>query len=323
MKNKNTFDRRVVALLVAAASMFGCAGEKSPLPLVGTLERDRIEVIAEARERITEILVKEGDLVQSGQVLMRLDSARQQAAVRQANAVRENAEQRLAELLRGPREESIREAQARLKGAADNQRIQQREFERVTELVERQLTSDFALNVARNNLESADAQVQTLRAVLDALVVGTTAEEIGQAQAKLDEAEAALEAQEISLARLDIVAPGPGRIDAIPYKLGAQPPAGATVVVLLAGRSPYARVYVPEALRSRVVPGLRSSIVVDGEDQRFAGEVRYVASEAAFTPYFALTERDRGRLSFLAEITLTDEASQALPSGVIVEVDFP
>ena len=49
--------------------------------------------------------------------------------------------------------------------------------------------------------------------------------------------------------------------------------------------------------------------------------MRYVSSEAAFTPYYALTQEDRGRLSYLAEVTLTDELAAArLPSGVPVEV---
>ena len=42
---------------------------------------------------------------------------------------------------------------------------------------------------------------------------------------------------------------------------------------------------------------------------------------AAFTPYFALTERDRGRLSYLAKIDIT-ENRERLPDGVPVEVEF-
>ncbi|GAG92015.1 unnamed protein product, partial [marine sediment metagenome] len=40
-----------------------------------------------------------------------------------------------------------------------------------------------------------------------------------------------------------------------------------------------------------------------------------------FTPYFALTEHDRSRLSYLAEVDVPDASS--LPSGVPLEVDFP
>jgi len=49
--------------------------------------------------------------------------------------------------------------------------------------------------------------------------------------------------------------------------------------------------------------------------------VRWIANEAAFTPYYALTEHDRSRLSYLAEIDVVEEQGR-LPDGVPVEVDF-
>ena len=49
--------------------------------------------------------------------------------------------------------------------------------------------------------------------------------------------------------------------------------------------------------------------------------MRWVSADASFTPYFALTEHDRSRLSYLAEVDVPDAAE--LPSGVPLEVDFP
>ena len=94
-------------------------------------------------------------------------------------------------------------------------------------------------------------------------------------------------------------------------------------MTMLAEQAPYARVYVPEILHARIHPGLDAQVRVDGIDGEFRAQVRYVSAEAAFTPYYALTERDRGRLSFLTEVTLLDESASALPSGVSVEVEFP
>jgi HlyD family secretion protein len=59
---------------------------------------------------------------------------------------------------------------------------------------------------------------------------------------------------------------------------------------------------------------------VDGLAQPLNGTLRFVAGEASFTPYFALTQRDRSRLAFLAEIDLPDPAARDLPAGVPVEV---
>jgi HlyD family secretion protein len=80
-------------------------------------------------------------------------------------------------------------------------------------------------------------------------------------------------------------------------------------------------VYVPEQLRVHVKVGMAAKIHVDGLDTAIDGRVRWVASEAAFTPYFSLTERDRGHLSYLAKVDIAEERER-LPDGVPVEVDF-
>ena len=55
---------------------------------------------------------------------------------------------------------------------------------------------------------------------------------------------------------------------------------------------------------------------IDGSDRDWKAEVRYVSSEAAFTPYYALNERERGRLTYLAEIVLTEpDAASCRPAS--------
>ncbi|MBT8075709.1 MAG: hypothetical protein KJN61_04505, partial [Gammaproteobacteria bacterium] len=83
----------------------------------------------------------------------------------------------------------------------------------------------------------------------------------------------------------------------------------------------YARIYVPETLRSSVQPGRKLDVRIDGQERVFEGTVRWVSADASFTPYFALTEHDRSRLSYLAEVDVPGASS--LPSGVPLEVDFP
>jgi len=94
------------------------------------------------------------------------------------------------------------------------------------------------------------------------------------------------------------------------------------MVIMLGGEQPYARVYIPESVRVRVVPGTPVTIRIDGKNDAVKGTVRWVASEPAFTPYFALTEHDRGRLSFVAKIDL-DYSGTRLPDGVPVQVILP
>ena len=64
-----------------------------------------------------EVLVAEGDLVQTGQVLVRLNATQQAAAVAQAEAQVARAEARLAELQAGARDQEMASAQAALDAA--------------------------------------------------------------------------------------------------------------------------------------------------------------------------------------------------------------
>jgi HlyD family secretion protein len=94
------------------------------------------------------------------------------------------------------------------------------------------------------------------------------------------------------------------------------------LIVMLADGTPYARVYVPEPLRTKFLPGTRIHVRVDGRDAELNGVVRFVSAEAAFTPYYALTQEDRSRLSYLAEIDLEESAAAEVPTGMPVQVQL-
>jgi HlyD family secretion protein len=111
-------------------------------------------------------------------------------------------------------------------------------------------------------------------------------------------------------------------LDELPFELGERPPAGKVIAVLLAGQAPYARVYVPEPLRARLKTGSRARIQVDGIASPFDGQIRYISADASFTPFNSLTERDRSRLSYLAEVELSGGGVDVLPGGLPVQVSF-
>ena len=314
---------RMTGLLLIGALLAGCEPAPSPLPIVGTLERDRLELVADARERILEVHVVEGQVVQGGDVLMRLDQSLYEFDLLQARANWDRAEQRLAELIRGPRTEQIETARAELDALENTLETERLEYNRIRALVEERVFTEARLDRADGAVKVAQSNVRASEARLAELLEGTTLEELGQARASVAEAEAAYSRVQLLADRLVIRAPRAGRIDAMPYKLGERPPAGATVVVIMADGAPYARVYIPEPLRAAVAPGLEAAVVVDGLDGEFAGTVRWVSADASFTPYYSLTQRDRSRLSYVAEITLAGAAALDLPTGVPVQVDFP
>jgi HlyD family secretion protein len=312
----------LVACVALTASALSACSRSGNGTLVGTLERDRIEIVAEASEPIVSLEVREGDRVTSGQVLMKQDTDIASARYAQADAQVAEAKHRLEELQKGARSETISEARARLEAARATAERDVRELARAEELVKQRLISYSELDRIRAARETSAAAAREAEAALTELLNGTRIEQLDQAKAALAAAESARRQLEITDARLVVRATRNGVVDALPYKAGERPPRGATVAVLLADTPAFARVYVPEPLRARVTPRTRALVYVDGVENPLEGFVRWVASDAAFTPYFALTQRDRSRLAFLAEVEITDGRVGTLPSGVPVEVQL-
>jgi HlyD family secretion protein len=306
-------------ILFTLAGLCGCA--KKPPQALGTLEYDRITMPAPAAERIVAIDVREGEQVAAGQALMQLDPTHTQSELASAEAQARQQREVLAELENGPRNEDIDKARATLRAAQAQAREARAYYNRLLPLQGKSYVAAADLDRARAAAGDADGQVAAAQAALDELLHGTRPEQIAQAQAALASATAQASAQQVLLGKLSLVAPRAGRIDNIPYKLGDQAPVGTPVVILLAGAAPYARIYVPEQQRAGVHVGDAMQVFVAGRDKPYAGKVRMLRSEPAFTPYYALIGDDAARLSYLAEITLGPGAAD-LPAGLPVRVEL-
>jgi HlyD family secretion protein len=305
----------IVAMLALAA----CAGGE-PSEVLGTLERDRLELVAESNERLVELPVQEGDRVARGALLARQEAGTMEPRLAQGRATVAEAERRRDELVEGPRARELDEARAAYEGADSRLAIETSEHKRIEALVADQLVSASELDQARARRDDARAARDETRARLRLLQEGTRAEQLAQARAAVDRARAELAELEVVAERYAVRAPRPGLIEALPYEIGERPPVGAPIVVMLADGTPYARVHVPEPLRVAYAPGTTVQVRVDGVAEPLAGTVRYVSAQASFTPYNSLTQKDRSRLAYLAEITLDGEAAAKLPAGVPVQV---
>lgn len=307
--------------MACALTISACDSTSGDNRVVGELASDRIELTAEVAEPISEILVAEGESVTAGQVLMRQNAARATARLAESEAALGQVQARLDELVRGPRSEQISAARANVDGAGDELKFRRADYARVQEIFARNLASPELLDRARAALDAAGANNDLRRAQLQELLSGTTVEELAQAEQALKQAAARRDLLEVDLARHNIIAPVDGIVDSRLFELGERPAPGQAMLIMLPGEQPYARVYVPEHLRVQIRIGMPTVIYVDGLDKGIAGRVRWVASEAAFTPYYALTERDRGHLTFLAKVDVAEERER-LPDGVPVEVDL-
>lgn len=308
-------------ILLAALAISACESTDNTNRVVGELASDRIELTAKFAEIILDIPVAEGESVRVGQVLLRQDDARAKARLRDFEGGHLQAKARLDELVRGPRSEKISAARAMVEGATQDLEFRESELSRVKEIHARDLASAEALDTALAAFDAAQANLKFNLAQLEELLAGTTIEELTQAEQQVEQAAARVDAARIDVDNHQQISPVNGIVDSRLFEPGERPLAGQPMLVLLDGKQPHARVFIPEQIRVRIKPGTAAKIYVDGLDTPISAEVRWVSSDPAFTPYFALTERDRGRLSYMAKIDIT-ESRDRLPDGVPVEVEL-
>lgn len=289
--------------------------EDRPPTFLGSLEWDRIAVLAELREPVLRWAVAEGDRVGAGDVLLELDASRQDARIAELRGNLAQAEARLAELAHGARIETIDAARATLARARSAQSDAEIGYTRAEELLERGLTSQAVFDQSLAMRDVRRAETSAAEAELTELTSGTRPEQIDQGAAAVEAAKAALLEAELTRERLVVRAPRAGIVDALPFHPGDQPPLGAELVSLLVGDAPYARVFVPAPRRAIVKAGDVLEIHVEGVDRAFRGTVRSIRNEPNFTPYYALAGDDASRLVYQTEVVL-ETAAATLPAGL-------
>ena len=308
---------RVLASIVIALMLVGC-GDGDTQKALGTVERDRIVLKATANEIIIEQPVPEGTVVIAGTLLVQLDDRRQQAVVSGARAELARAEAQLEELRNGARPEDIAASSARVAGARAALVEARANYKRAMSLVEQKLAARAQLDTALAARDSAEANLESAEEELLRLTNGTRKEQLDQAAAAVQAAAAHLAVAKHNLRELSVVATRDAYLDSLPWHVGERVTTGATLALLLADAAPYARVYIPETWRTRLHIGDRRPVTVDGIATPLTGVLRWVASDPAFTPYYALNAGDRARLVYLAEFDLED--AEDLPTGMPAQV---
>lgn len=298
-----------------------CSDSPQNLAL-GTLERDRIAHTATANEVIVALPVPAGTQVSKGTVLVKLDSTLQQAEVDKADAEVARAEANLEKLRNGAREEEVAAASANVAGARASLVESRANYARILNLKNKKLISQSELDRALAVRDAAQASLQSAQEALLLLTNGTREEDLRAGEASLSSTKATLAIQTKRLADLTITATRDGILDNLPWNLGERVTLGSPVAIILAGKAPHARVYVPEPYRVKLKVGDSLVVHVDGIEQPITGTLSWIATEPAFTPYYALNQQERARLMYLAEVMLPESQSE-LPNGVPAQVELP
>lgn len=311
------FSASIRTLLVLLCFFVASCQQEADIAL-GTLERERIVLKANASEIILQEPIAEGSPVSAGTLLVQLDDRRQKAKLARSQAELAKADAFWEELRNGARAEDVDSARAKVSGAKANLVIAEKNYVRAHQLVEQKLASQIELDRAVAERDSAEAALESANKALLVLTNGTRPEELAQAEAAYNAAQAQLELEQLALEELSVRATRDGMLDSLPWNIGERVNVGTTVAVLLADKSPYARVYIPEPWRAKLKIGNAYNVQVDGVSGDLTGTLRWVANDPAFTPYYALNAEDRSRLVYLAEFDIKN--GDQLPTGVPVQV---
>jgi HlyD family secretion protein len=191
-------------------------------------------------------------------------------------------------------------------------------YKRAEQLLAQKLAAQATLDRALAGRDEAEANLESAREELLRLTNGTRPEQLAQGAAALQAAQAQLALEEHRLSELSVVATRDAYLDSLPWNVGERVLTGATLAIMLADDRPYARVYVPEPFRASLRVGDEREVRIDGVATSLTGRLRWIATDPAFTPYYALNATDRARLVYMAEFDL--DSSDELPTGVPAQV---
>lgn len=312
---------KLLSLICLFTLMCACT-DGGTYQAVGSLERDRIVLKATAAELITAIPLREGTWVKAGELLVQLDDTQAKNNLMRATATLASAQANQSKLQHGARTEDIAASRALVEQAKAQAADASATYHRIKLLAEQKMLGQAELDKATNARDGTDANLKRAMQNLLALTNGSRIEDLQLADAQVAEAQANLRIAQHQLEQLSIKATRDGLVDRLPKYLGERANINDPLAVILAGKSPYARVYIMEPARVHLRIGDSLKVHVDGYEKSFDGKLRWVSQDAAFTPYYALNSRDRALLTYLAEIDLPESASE-LPSGLPVQVDIP
>ncbi len=246
--------------------------------------RRKVDISSDISARVTELLVDEGEDVEEGQILLRLDPSRYEAAVNRSLA-------------------NLKQSQAQVAQSRANFVRVQREAERKESLWQRD-----SLLVSRQEVENAQTDLEVQTSLLDAAEFG-----VGQAQAALDEAED-------QLSKTVIKAPMSGRITRLNVEEGETVIVGTmnnpgSLVLTVSDLSVMEVVLeVDETDVPEISLGDSASVELDAfPELEFVGEVTEIGNSAIRPPSQSAGTGQTPTIDFEVVVTLWDPPAELRP----------
>ncbi len=198
---------------VVAGAQSGSEGPGIILNASGYIVAHRkIQLTAKVVGKVARIGVEKGDLVQQGQVLVRLEDAEYRAQAQQAEGQLASLLAQLSELKAGSRPEEIAKANANLARAQADLKNARINLERVRKLFEEEVLPRQDLDNAQARYEAESARVESLAREADLVRLGPREEQIEAMRGRVKQARGELALRRTFLDSTVIRAPITGTI---------------------------------------------------------------------------------------------------------------
>jgi HlyD family secretion protein len=285
------------------------------------IEGEAVYVAPVEVARILSIEVHRGEMVQAGATLATLDDEDARFALQAARARHAESVARLDNITTGKRAEEIAVIEANRAAAKADLAQSELDLARATDLVGRQVQSQAVLDQARTARDVARARLREIEANLEVAGIAARVQEIEAARRVVDAAAAEVGDAEWRLAQRTLHAPAAGRVEDIIRYAGETAGPGAPVPSLLTPLNRKLKLFVPQAMLSRVRIGDVLELACDGCAPGLQARVNFIASGPEFTPPVIYSVDSRQKLVVLVEGELLGDARQLAP-GQIVDIDI-
>jgi HlyD family secretion protein len=332
-------------LLIAVTILvvfFARKGKKAEnIQTTGIVEGIEVNLSPKVSGRISEICCDEGERVEKGQIVIKLESDDLRASVEQARAGvdKSKADVRVSESAIENAKANIQNAEAEIKSSeADVEKARavmddaKKKLDRATALYKEELISTDYYEIATTNYDTSVATYMASKARLaashskrDAAIaqVNSSISERNSAKARLKESEANLSYHMSKLNDAVIITPVSGTVIFRALEKGETVSPGTTILTIVDMDNLYIRVDVEETLIGSVAFDSKAIIRAEGiPDKVFKGKVSEIGRYAEFATQRDVTRGRQDIKTFRVKIKVTDTGGVLKP-GMTVEVEIP
>jgi HlyD family secretion protein len=304
----------VIIIAVLLVNHFRNKKDEGALSLSGNVEVTETNVGFKLPGRVMELTVDEGQQVNAGQLIARIDNAELASVVMQNKASFQEAMTRLAELRAGSRVQEIERARASVNAQAADLDKAKKDYERADILYKNGAISASQFEAAQNAYNTREAQLKSAQETLSLVKEGPRKEDIQAAEHRVQQVKAMLNTSEERLKDTVLFAPISGVILRKNVELGETLSPGTPVFTIGDLENPWVKVYVKENRLGQVKLGQKADVKVDSfKDKTYDGTVTFISSEAEFTPKNVQTEEERVKLVFGVKIKVKNENGELKP----------